>query len=196
MYRREMFSLLFGLVLGVLIGMAVVGTSDSLRDTLFGTAGSGDKSTEEMSYYLVSLDQAEGWLQARFPDSEEKMQASFKSLAQLPDVWGEAEAWKAAEENIAVVLPAMYAALQDSDAETVDVEKLKVAADSELSACVGIDDDPYMGSTVYLYVTIPTEQAEQLDIPKEWEQLKQPKDNALYWKLVACFPEEDVNTAK
>jgi len=196
MYRREMFSLVIGLVLGLVVGMVIVGTSDSLRESLFGTAGGGNKSSGEVYYYLVSLDQAEEWLQTRFPDSGEKMQASFKTLATLPDVWGEKDALKDIEADMGVILPYMYAALQNPDVEEVDVENLKVAAESELAACVGIDDDPYMGSTVYLYLTIPKEQAEQLDIPKAWERLKQPKDNALYWKLVACYPEEDAEQTK
>ena len=196
MYRREVLSLVVGLVLGLVIGMTLVGTSDSLRDSLFGTAGGGDKSSDVVYYYLVNLDQAEEWLQARFPDSSEKVQASMKTLAKLPDMWGEKDSLKAVEEDMAVVLPHMYAAVQNPDADEVDVEKLKVTPDSELSVCVGIDDDPYTGPTVYLYLTIPKEQAESLEIPKEWERLKQPKTNALYWKLVACYPEEVAEKAK
>ncbi len=196
MYRREVLSLVVGLVLGLLIGMTIVGTSDTLRESLFGTAGGGNKSSEVVYYYLVSLDQAEAWLQARFPASEEKLQTSFKALADLPDAWGEEEALKAIETEMGVILPHMYAALQDPELEEVDMENLKVAADSALATCIGIDDDPYLGPTVYLYLTIPKEQAEQLEIPKAWEQLKQPKDNALYWKLVACYPEEDAQNAK
>jgi hypothetical protein len=174
----------------------IVGTSNSLRESLFGTAGSGNKASSEMTYYLVSLDQAEEWLQARFPDSSEKVQASMKTLAKLPDVWDEKSEMKTVEEDVAVVLPRMYAALLDPEVKDVNMENLKLAPDSELAACVGIDDDPYMGATVYLYLTIPKEQTDQLDIPKAWERLKQPKSNALYWKLVACYPEEDAKTAK
>lgn len=196
MYRREALSLGVGLVLGLVIGMLLVGTSDSLRDSLFGTAGGGNKSSEGVYYYLVSLDEAEAWLQVRFPESSEKVQASMKTLAKLPDVWGEKDALKAAEDDMAVILPRMYAAVQNPDAEDIDLENLKVATDSELSVCLGIDDDPYIGPTVYLYLTIPKAQAEDLEIPKDWEKLKQPKDNALYWKLVACYPEEDAEKAE
>ncbi len=195
MYRREILSLVVGLVLGVFVGMVIVGTSDSLRESLFGTAGGGDKSPT-VYYYLVSPDQADEWLQARFPESSETLQAPLKSLAKLPDVWGEEDELKAIEQNMAVILPTMYAALQDPNIEEVNIENLKVTAESALSVCVGIDDDPYLGSAVYLYLTVPKEQAEQLDIPKAWERLKQPKDNALYWKRVACYPEEDVKDAK
>ena len=189
MYRREVLSLVVGLVVGLAIGMVLVGTSDTLRNSLFGTAGSGNKSSD-VAYYLVGLDQAGEWLQARFPDSSDKVQASMKTLAKLPDFWGEGEALKAAEEDMAVVLLRMYAAIQNPEAEEGDVEKLKAAPESGLSVCVGIDDDPYTGPTVYLYLTLPKEQAESLEIPKAWERLKQPKTNALYWKLVACYPEE------
>jgi hypothetical protein len=66
-----------------------------------------------------------------------------------------------------------------------------VKSDDPTSACLGVDEDPYAGASLYLYLTIPSEQAKKLDVPEAWEKLTDAKLNVLYWKLLACYPEPD-----
>jgi hypothetical protein len=183
--RRDIFALVSGFVVGLLIGMILVGSSDDLRTSLFGTASEKGEKTESMEYYLVDLETTQQWLTDRFPDNTEKLQASMSVLTRLPAVTIAPVDFKAAEEDIKFVLPYAYAALVNEK----DPQKLQASPEDNLFACLGVDDDPYQGTAMYLYLTIPTERAKKLDIPKDWEKLDSPKTNVLYWKLVACYPE-------
>jgi hypothetical protein len=187
MRRRESLFLVAGLVVGLIFGMVLVGTSDDLRESIFGTAAS--KGTD-VQYYLVKLEDAQTWLANEYPDNSEQVKAAFDVLAKLPvgTVMPSADvvSYEDAQKDIEYVLPQTYAVLVgDKDA----ADKPSVKSDDPTSACLGVDDDPYMGATLYLYLTIPTEKAKKLDVPKEWEKLKDPKTNVLYWKLLACYPE-------
>ena len=182
MPRREMLALVAGLVIGLFIGMILIGSSDSLRESLFGTAGEKDEK-KDVEYYLVSLDDVETWLEEVYPDEGDKFKSSVSLLSELPTNWETEEEFKAAEEEFKVLLPHTYGALVDEK----DIENLKADPNGELSACLGMDDDPY-GATMYLYLTIPEDTGAKIDIPKEWETLKRPKTNEVYWKLVACYP--------
>lgn len=182
MRRREVIVFVGGLVIGLLVGMILIGSSDDLRESLFGTAGSRqDKNT---AYYLVSLDDAETWLEEVFPDESEKFQSSISVLSKLPAVWKSEEDFAAMQEEFELILPYTYGALK----EEKDITNLKVSPDDKLTTCVGMDTDPYE-QIVYLYVTIPGDQVDKLTVPKTWEKLKAPKENTILWQLVACYPE-------
>jgi hypothetical protein len=183
MKRREMLILVAGFAVGLLLGMTVIGTSSDLRTSLFGTAGSTTEKDSE--YYLIDLETAQNWLTDRYPESSDKLQASVTVLTKLPAAVNFPVDFKAAEKDIKVVLPQAYAALTNAK----DPENLQVNPDSQLSACLGLDDNPYQGSALYLYLTVPKDQVKKLDIPKDWQKLKNPKLNILYWKLLACYPE-------
>jgi len=187
MRRRESLFLVAGLVIGLLFGMVLVGTSDDLRESIFGTAAS--KGTD-VEYYLVQLEDAQTWLASEYPDNSEQVKESFDVLAKLPfgNVMPNADmvTFDTAEKDIEYVLPQTYAVLVGNKDST---DQPAVKSDDPTAACLGVDDDPYVGATLYLYLTIPTEQAEKLEIPKEWEKLKDPKTNVLYWKLLACYPD-------
>lgn len=182
MHRRETIALVAGLVVGLFIGMIVIGSSDDLRESLFGTAGSkADKSNE---YYLVKLEDAEEWLAEVYPDESEKFQSSVSVLAKLPTVWKSEDEFEAAQQEFEVILPYSYGALVDEK----DIENLKATSDTALTACLGMDTDPYE-PTVYLYLTIPEDTAKDMEIPKAWDKLKAPKENTILWQLLACYPE-------
>ena len=189
MRRRESLFLVAGLVIGLLFGMILVGTSDDLRESMFGSAAS---KRADVDYYLVKLEDAQTWLASEYPDSSEQVKESFDVLARLTfgTVMPTADmvTFDTAEQEFQHILPQTYAVLVgDKDA----ADQPAVKSDDPSSACLGVDDDPYVGATLYLYLTIPTEQAEKLEIPDEWEQLKDPKSNVLYWKLLACYPTLD-----
>jgi hypothetical protein len=184
--RREVLNLAVGFVIGLLIGMILVGSSDDLRESLFGTAGDKEKKPASLDYYLVDLQIAQGWLQEKFPDKSEDLQKSISVLTTIPAA-GFAFDYQAVEQDIQFLLPQAYAALVGEK----DPANLKVSADDPIVACLGVDDDPYQGITMYLYVTIPSSKAADLEIPKEWEKLDEAKSDDLYWKLVGCFPQSD-----
>lgn len=182
MQRREIIVFVGGLVIGLLVGMILIGSSDDLRESLFGTAGS--KQEKDPAYYLVSLDDAETWLAEVFPNESEKFQSSISVLSRLPAVWKSDEDFAAMQQEFAVILPYTYGALK----EERDIANLKTNPDDKLTTCVGMDTDPYE-QIVYLYVTVPGDQVDKLTIPKNWEKLKAPKENTILWQLVACYPE-------
>lgn len=188
MKRREMLFLVSGLVLGLLFGMILVGSDDSLRESIFGTAGSVKKAN--VDYYLVDLEQAQTWLSAEYPQNSEELKASFDKLGLIPVSVVPNADFKAAEEDIAYLLPQAYAALVgQKNADTIQPK----SGDST-AVCLGVDDDPYAGTTLYFYLTIPSDAAKKMDVIKDWQKLKDPKTNVLYWKLLACYPEPDAKS--
>jgi hypothetical protein len=185
MKRRETIFLISGLVIGLLCGMILVGSNDDLRESLFGAAGT-DKAVD-VEYYLVDLEAAQTWLTDEYSQNSEQIKTSFDALVMLPvSVMPNAD-FKMIEPDIEYILPQAYAALVGEK----DADKIEVKPNDNTSACLGLDDDPYEGTTLYFYLTIPTEKAKSMAFIKDWEKLKDPKNNVLYWKLLACFPELD-----
>ncbi len=189
MTRRQIIPVVVGFIVGLLVGMVVIGSSDDLRTSLFGTAGSDKETKASVEYYLVNMDSAEQWLAEKYPDNTEKFQASVSVLTKLPGAVNFPVDFKAAEQDINALLPYAYGALLNLDTSAID--SLEVKSDSNVSACLGLDDDPYDGTTMYLYLTIPTDQTEKLDIPKDWQKLEDPQSNVLYWEVIACYPQQE-----
>jgi hypothetical protein len=185
MKRREMVFLISGLVLGLFFGMILVGSNDDLRESLFGAAAT-DK-TADVEYYLVDLEAAQAWLIDEYPQNSEQVKTSFDALAKLPvSVMPNAD-FKMITTDVEYILPQAYAALVGEK----NADKIEVKSDDNTSACLGLDDDPYEGTTLYFYLTIPTKKAETMEFTKNWENLSDPQANVLYWKLLACYPELD-----
>jgi hypothetical protein len=197
MNRRELISLVAGLVIGLLLGIAVLGSSEDLRDELFGTAGDDDQNAanagrgdDELVYYHVKLSEAKDWLTDKYDadifDSDE-LDTELSSIAKLATY---DEVQKYVEENDStvesVVLQQMYAALTNAE----DPTAVKIEPDSPVSICLVFDDDPY-NPTSNLFITVPAKLAKDSDVPEEWEPLsKRPMLLAPDSDLI-CFPGED-----
>lgn len=177
MKRRELSYLVSGLIIGVILGILLQ------EAVLGGTAGTKSKA---INYYLVELGAAEEWLVQTYPDDGEKVQASLNAVLPSESILPIGPNFPPVAEDIAFLLQQTYAALFGEE----DAANVKVKDDSETLLCLGLDDNPYAGSTAYLYLTVPAGEAKNLDIPKGWEKLNKPRDNQLYWQLVACFPGE------
>jgi hypothetical protein len=188
MKRREMLFLVSGLVIGLVFGMILVGSDDSLRESIFGTAGSVKKTN--VNYYLVDLEQAQTWLSAEYPQNSDELKAAFDKLSLIPVSVVPNTDFIAAEEDIAYLLPQAYAALVGEK----NVDTIQPKSGDSTAACLGLDDDPYAGATLYFYLTIPSDAAKKMDFTKDWEKLTVPQTNVLYWKLLACYPDTDVNS--
>lgn len=184
MSRRVMLTTVVGFVIGLLVGMVLIGSSDDLRDSLFGTSSERDKKTDDFTYYLVDLATAQDWLVEEFPEETEKLQGSMTVLNTLPGV-SLIGNFEVAEEDVRFILPQAYAALVG----VKDQADLEVEPDDTLSVCLGLDEDPYEGAAIYLYVAVPKDQTSDLHIPEGWEKLPEPKTNVLYWQLLGCYPE-------
>ena len=191
MNRRGMIMLLAGFVIGLLTGMVLMGASGDLSDSLFGAAGDGKKDKDALAYYQVPLADIEDWLVEVYPDTTEDLKTSVETMSKFVDdaVLFDRD-FELVEEDISYLLPYIYGALTGLEEEDLaEPENLKIDKESKFSLCVALDDDPYMGATMYLYLTVPKEQLEDFEIPKEWEQLKEAKTNVIYWTLLGCFPE-------
>ncbi len=191
MNRRNSFVILFTFLVGLLVGVVLVSVDPDLGDALLGTAGDGKKDRELFAYYQVPLDEVQTWLAETYPDAVEDLQVPLDTMAKFID---EATLFdrdfSVMEEDISTLLPYAYGALMGLDEkELAEPESLKIDEESGLSVCVALDDDPYLGASLYLYLTVPKAQLEELNIPEEWKPLKDPKTNALYWTLLGCLPE-------
>ncbi len=191
MNRRSMIIVLAGFVVGLLTGMVLVSTSEDLSDSLLGAPGDGKKDKKDFAYFQVPLADIEEWLVEYYPDTTEDLKLTVDTMAKFVD--DEAlfdRDFALVEEDISYLLPYVYGALTGLEEEDLaEPENLKIDEESEFSLCVALDDDPYMGATMYLYLTVPKEQLEDMEIPKEWEELKEAKTNVIYWTLLGCFPE-------
>jgi hypothetical protein len=199
MKRREIISLVAGLIVGLLAGMVLIGSSDSLREDLFGSAANSDKQAdsrsnqEELVYYQAELPAVQEWLLTRYPDLEtEPLTNAVDALASLSDsedLPGDAEI---AQAEIDTVLPRTYQALTGADFE----DEVKVEPDQPIEVCLGIDENPTNVSPVlYIYMAVPSEQAKDVELPAEWELTDGPRDNDLFWMPFSCYPDEETLAA-
>lgn len=185
MYRRQLISLTLGVVIGLLVGLLLPALSDDVLD-LYGTAGPGK---DRLEYYLVKLETIEAWLGERYPDDVEKYQASLSVLAQAPEQWKNLDKIETFDEDVDSVLRSVYASLTDQEDRALDT--VKAVKDAGINACLGIDDNPYGSSVMYLYLELPASKARDLKLLQDAEKLKRPQTNTIAWKLVACFPEPE-----
>jgi hypothetical protein len=186
--RLDKLSLVSGLVVGLVVGMILVSATGM---EIPGTASDSDNESgsdiKDYSYYLVALPTAQDWLYEKYPEKTEEIKQAVDVITRLPTAPDFRAEFKAAQGDVALVLPQVYAALGDLK-EIKEIEKYDPASD--ILACLGMDDDPYgLQSEMYLYVTIPKAKAKNLAIPESWQKLEKPKTNALYWQLLACYPD-------
>lgn len=186
--QREITLLAISFVVGLVIGMVLIGSSDDLRDSLFGTAS--DKKADEPVYYRVNLDAARQWLDEQFeadvidPDTLEKDVDLIARLANEPDFqtqFTNAEVYAEAEAAVNTLLPQMYGALTGAD----DLAEPKLV-DDDTATCLVYDENVYFPA-LYVRVTLSPDQAKDFEVPDAWELLGKPKKTMLQQE-VACYP--------
>lgn len=193
MSRRELMTAVAGLIVGLVLGAVMIGTSDDLRTSLFGSAvDNNDSSLEakgkDVVFYRVGPADASAWLTEAYPDATgEELDATLDILGKLPESSDFGDEFLSARDQVqTVLLTQVYAALIQAD----NPKEPKVDPTNLTSTCLGMDENPTLDApTLYLYLTIPAEQAKNLEIPAEWEKLDVPLENTLYWQLLACYPE-------
>ena len=193
MNRREITLLVAGLIVGLFFGMVLVGSSDDLRESLFGTsAEKSDDSTSttankvELAYYLAEIPSVEEWLIEKYPDTTETVNDSVETLVGLISSTDFQADFVTAKDSGVMdsVLPPTYAAFIGAD----DLENVEVLPNS--SVCLGWEEDPYSFDDIamYVYVTVPAGEIDESEIPEAWEKLEKPKSSDLYWQLLDCYP--------
>jgi hypothetical protein len=193
MRGREIGYLVIGLIVGLMIGGIAASGNDTLRK-LFGCAGC-DPSEAKSVYYQVDLESAGQWLldahaDAPTPtaidnDTQVDLAQAIDQIASLPDAPNFRQGLRDSQEAIGTVLTEAFRTLggqETTDNTSQSVQNLPVRA------CLGLNDDPYSesGPALFLYLKVPEEEVPH--VPEAWEQLAQPKENDLYWQLLACHP--------
>ena len=191
MKSRDLGYVLVGLVIGLVIGLLLM-SSDSIRDSLFGTAGFSAGASP--AYYLVNTTEARNWLSAAYPDQRAQVDTAFNTVAPLITTSNFGDLVRSAQPSINLIVDSAYAALTGlvpaSSAATLPQAPpsplLSSLSDGNVATCLGLDENPYNvdGYALYLYLEIPSTQ-DQL-VPETWERLSQPKDDDLFWQRLAC----------
>lgn len=191
MKRRDSGFLALGLMIGLLVGILAL-SSEGLRDGLFGTAGLNVAA--QPAYYLVDMDDSREWLIATYPDQSAPLATAFDSVEPLLTAANFAETFRAAQPDINLIVDRFYTALTGltpastlaPTPEALPDPLLNSLADGAVSACLGLDENPYNieGYALYLYLEIPSTQIEY--VPESWQHLSEPKDDDLFWQRLAC----------
>lgn len=192
MKRRELGFLGLGLAIGLLLGSVLVGSSDSLRNGLFGTAGLTANATP--SYLLVTMEQTRALLEEAYPDERDQIAGALAEVDTLRTTTDFAQTIRDTEATVDYVVSRTFTALTgsvDEDAqaetpETLPAPLIPQPTDGDVQSCLSIDENPYNveGYTLYFYLQVPSTQAEAL--PADWERLDEAKDDDLYWERLAC----------
>lgn len=202
MKTREISFLAVGLIVGLLLGALVIGSSADLRSSLFGAAATANSAVTP-SYYLVDMPTTRDWLVEAYVDEAEAIDEAITKIEDLALARDFREALDETEPEIDFVLAKTHFALSGAVAEdeaTAEPTEEPTALPtplvneefaSDVVTCLGLDDNPYNldGPAFYMYLEIPAEGVDEL--PEEWELLDEPLDRALYWQLIDCLPEPE-----
>jgi hypothetical protein len=193
MKSRRWIFLIAGFVLGLVTGLALLGSSRAL----FGTAGLN--ATADPAYFLADMDATRNWLVELYPEEEQPLTTAFANLVPLTDPMANfREVIRAAQPDIDYLVNRAFIGLTGTlpepiptsvptlTADRLPAPLLRSLADGDVTTCLGIDENPYNieGYILYLYTELPVTQIDSL--PATWERLDEPKSNDLYWQRLAC----------
>ncbi|NDJ79221.1 MAG: hypothetical protein GYB65_23470 [Chloroflexi bacterium] len=203
MKRREIISFAAGLVLGLLVGLGVLASSEDLRDELFGTAGDDDEQQsdasagEDLVYFQIDLATAQEWLVSQYEDDDnvdtDELTTAFTTVtdvvskpafydASQPEEYEEytAVGEEGVGDDVELLLQTLYDGLRtDDDSDAPPPE------DSDMQVCLVLDESGYELDTKVL-ITIPAAQSQDVvpDSP-DWELL--PRYPMRVYELT-CYP--------
>lgn len=192
MKRRDLGFLGVGLFVGLMVGTVLISSSESLRSSLFGTAGLTPNA--EPAYYLLNMQNTRELLDENYTDERSQIDTAMTNIDQLRTADDFAQAVRDTQGDVDFVVSRAFTAITGAVSEasnapaldTLPQAVLNSTADGNVSTCLSLDENPYNleGYTLYLYLQIPSTQVGS--IPENWERLDEPKDNALYWERLAC----------
>lgn len=198
MRTRDFAFLVVGLIFGLLVGVILLG-STGLGSALLGTAGIRPQA--DPVYYLVDLEESETWLTDSYVDEADAISQAFNNVAQLVTTENFAQTVLDTQDDIDLIISRSFTALTGTVGDQLDAVEttlpvptpaatpqplLQSLSDGNVSACLGLDENPYNidGYALYLYVEVPETQAQFL--PESWTQLEVPKEDDLFWQRLAC----------
>jgi hypothetical protein len=183
MKRNEILYLIGGLVTGLIFGAVIIGSSDDLRDDLFGTVAkpSVDRDNaveiDAYSYYLVDFTEMQDWLAMIDPDNNETLGDDLTTVNDLASVVDISEFFADdTQQSVENVLSVLHTTLLGKVFEN--------AQNGGLKTCFGLDR---ASSRMYMYLEVPNEVSEQ--IPANWQKLEAPRANDLLWST-QCYQAE------
>jgi hypothetical protein len=178
--NKERIYAVGGLIVGFLVGVVLIGSSDGLRTDLFGTAGSaGDSSDpsiefDELSFYEVEFGDAKDWLDSVEPAVSQELEEDLNNVNGLGTTDDLGNYFTEIQDSIDTVLFTLHnTLLENADMEGIDR--------SQVSTCIALNRDPYSvsGPGVYVYVQVPEQAANT--VPADWTSLSGPQEeNMLY----------------
>jgi hypothetical protein len=187
------------LLIGIVIGGLLVGSSADLRNTLFGSAGITAPAAP--AYFLVDTESAQSWLAATYPEEADAIVSAFENAAALVTTADFAATVREVQPDIDRIVRDSFAALTGIDPgvnalatpfPTLDPALLpepllRSTVDGPVSSCLGLDENPYNldGFALYLYLQVPSTQTQFL--PETWEALDEPLDDDLFWQRLGCL---------
>lgn len=186
--NRELIFLTGGLIVGFVVGVILIGSSDEMRTDLFGTVGdtggsNSDIEFDELTFYEIEFDDAKDWLSEVEPEVSEELAEDLDHVNGLGDTDDLGEYFTEVQDSIDTVLSTMHRTLL----EGIDLED---AIRTRVSTCIALNNDPYSlsGPGVYVYVQVPEDMVET--VPVGWESLEGPKEqNMLY--STTCYSDSD-----
>ena len=188
MKSREIIFLVGGLVVGILVGAIIIGSSDGLRTDLFGTAADSGNSTDpgiefdELNFYEVEFGDAKDWLSSVEPDVSAELEEDLDNVDGLGTTDNLGEYFTSVQDSVDTVLATIHGSLLDS----LDLDE---AVRDRARTCIALNNDPYSlsGPGVYVYVQVPDDAVET--IPADWSSLTGPKEeNMLY--STTCYSDQ------
>jgi len=187
MKTKEMVFMIGGLLVGLVLGAVLIGTSSDLRTGLFGTAadsGNGNDPNIEFrpgQFYLVEFGEAEDWLSQIEPGIVEELQDDLESVEGLASTSNLGQHFRDNQDSVDTVLFTLHNTLLKEEG----------AEDNSLagfSTCIGIDTDPYSTNPgLYLYLEVPPQAGK--NIPTNWAKLDGPREQNMLW-TTTCFKQD------
>ncbi len=193
MKRREIYALVGGLALGLLVGL------------LLASAGiipqRGTAVDVQTGYYLATLDDTSSWIVEEYAEDEDINSMIVDAFSEVEsfDLFDIRQSLLNSKQAVDAVLVSVRSALVGE--QIPDLSGIEAIADAEaagpvedkISVCLALDDDPYSLSdpVLYLYVIVPEDQTESLNIPDDWEKSDGLKSSDLFWLLLNCYAGEE-----
>lgn len=179
--------MLVGIVIGVLAGedLPIIGTVAPEKDN-----ANIEASDSAELYYLVPIADAQEWLTETYPDLETTLGEEFTTVQSLSADNDFAVVIDNQENLLDTVLYHTHAALIGLEDVTEETDFTTVLPrDPEITACLGIDEDPFadVGPDVVLYLVVPTADAGK-NIPTTWEPTDPKTGTSMFWTPLRCSP--------
>lgn len=141
-------------------------------------------------YYQLSLGESQSWLMSATEALEGDEALDEEALAQFQEGLDEQLSTLVATIS---TQPDLEDAIADPDSTVNQLlatmqERLGVVIestdDAPLEVCLGLEMDPYAGSTLYVYLQVPSAQVDK--VPETWTPLGAPKQESMLW-VARCY---------